>query len=188
MGSGRNCDCRSCGWKPAGLQRRSLEAQTRVSGGSVRRKIIQRRPGTPIVEMPIEEIASLRQSRGGWLIIRGGEPERQIAVPSEIVGVESLKRELSANRTVSPLRVKFSPWLFLPSASFILACFLLLTSHNRAVVTAAGGAALLLQAFSIYSLRRLTQSNQKANFVALIYILSFLILAWIVYERAISYF
>jgi hypothetical protein len=151
-------------------------------------KIIQRRPGAPVVEIPVDQIASLHQRRGGWLIIRGGEPERQVAVPSEIVGFESLKRELSAHRTVSPLRVKLSPWLFLPSASFIQACFFLLTSHNRAVVMAAGGAALLLDGFSIYSLRRLMQSNQKANFLALTYILSFLILAWIVYERATSRF
>jgi hypothetical protein len=158
--------------------------QVEVSDG----KIIQRRPGVAIVEIPVDQIASLNQSRGGWLIIRGGEPERQVAVPSEIVGFESLKRELSGNRTVSPLRVKFSPWLFLPSVSFILACFFLLTSHNRSVVMAAGGAALLLQGFSIYSLRRLMRSNRKANVVALAYILTFLILAWIAYERATSRF
>lgn len=151
-------------------------------------KLIQRRPGAPIVEIPVDQIASLHQSRGGWLIVRGGEPERQLAVPSEIVGFESLKRELSANRTVSSLRVKFSPWLFLPSASFVLACVFLLTSHNPAVVMAAGCAALLLQGFSIYSLRRLMQSNRKGSFIALTYILSFLILAWIVYERATSRF
>jgi hypothetical protein len=151
-------------------------------------KIIQSRPGSAVVEIPLDQIASLHQSRGRWLIIRGGEPEKQMAVPLEIVGFESLKREISENRTVSPLRVKLSPWLFLPSASFILACFFLLTSHNRAVVMATGGAALLLQGFSIYSLRWLMQSNQKANFVALTYILTFLILAWIVYQRATSQF
>jgi hypothetical protein len=53
---------------------------------------------------------------------------------------------------------------------------------------AAGGAALLLQGFSIYSLRRTMQSNRKANVVTLTYILTFLILAWIVYERATSRF
>ena len=151
-------------------------------------KIIQSRPGAPIVEIPVDQVASLHQSRGGWLIVRGGEPERQVAVPSEIVGFESLKRELSASRTVSRLGVEFSPWLFLPSASFILACFFLLTSHHRAIVTAAGGAALLLQVFSIYSLRGLMQSNRRGNIIALTYILSFLILAWIVYERATSRF
>jgi len=149
-------------------------------------KITQSRPGSPMIEIPVDEIVSLGQSRGGWLIIRGGDPERQVNVPSELVGFESLKQELSANRTVSPLKVKFSPWLFLPSASFVLACFFLFTSHTRSVVVAAGGAALLLQGFSIYTLRRRVQSNQKATFIALTYILAFLILAWVVYERAIS--
>jgi hypothetical protein len=151
-------------------------------------KIIQRRPGVPIVEIPVDQITSLHQSRGGWLIISGGEPKRHVAVPLEIVGFESLKRELSVNRTVSPLKVKFSPWLFLPSASLLLACFFLLTSHNRAVMMAAGGAALLLQGFSIYSLRGLMRSHRKANVVAVTYILTFLILAWIIYERAIFRF
>ena len=32
------------------------------------------------------------------------------------------------------------------------------------------------------------QSNQKANFVALAYILTFLILAWIIYQRVTSQF
>jgi hypothetical protein len=167
-----------------GLWKLKAGYRVEVSDG----KIIQRRPGEPIVEIPVDQIASLRQSRGGWLIIKGGEPERQVAVPPELVGFESLKQELSANRTVSPLKVKFSPWLFLPSASFVLACFFLLTSHNRAVVAAAGGGALILQGFSIYSLRRRMQSNPRANFIALTYILTFLILAWIVYERATSRF
>jgi hypothetical protein len=166
-----------------GLWKLKVGHRVEISDG----KVIQRRPGEPIVEIPVDQIASLRQSRGGWLIIRGGEPERQVAVPSELVGFESLKRELSANRTVSPLKVKFSAWLFLPSASFLLACFFLLTSHNRVVVVAAGGAALLLQGFSIYSLRRRMQSNRKAKFIALMtYIVVFLILAWIVYDRARS--
>ena len=151
-------------------------------------KIIQRCPEEPIIEIPVDQIASLRQSRGGWLIIRGGEPERQVAIPSELIGFENLKQELSANRIVSPLKVKFSPWLFLPSASLVLACVFLLISHNRAVVLAAGGAALLLQGFSIYSLRRHMRSNRKATLATLTYILVFVILAWFVYERATSRF
>jgi len=151
-------------------------------------KIIRSRSGAPTVEIPVAQIASLHQSRGGWLIIRSSEPERQVAVPEEIIDFEDLKRELSANRTVSPLKIKLSPWLFLPSASFILACFFLLTSHNRALVMAAGGAALLLQGVSMYSVRRLMQSNWKANLVALTYVLTFLILVWIIYERATSRF
>ena len=152
-------------------------------------KIIQRRPGSPFVEIPIDQIVSLHLSRGRWLVIRGGEPKRQIAVPLEIVGFESLKREISADRNAPLLRLKLPLWLYLPSASFVLACFFLFTSHNLAVVMGAGGAALLLQGFSIYSLRQLKRFNQKANFLLLAYILSLVvILGWIVYQRATLHF
>jgi len=51
---------------------------------------------------------------------------------------------------------------------------------------AAGFSALLLQGFSLFSLWRITRSHRSAHFVALTSILSFLILAWLVYERATS--
>jgi hypothetical protein len=143
-------------------------------------KIIQRRPEAPPVEIPINQIVSLQLRPGRWLVVRGGEPEKQMAVPLEIVGFESLKREISANRTVS----KLSPWLFLPSASFVLACLLLLDSQNRTVAMGAGVVALLIQGVSIYSLRQLRRSKQKARFLLLVYILSFVVLGWIVYRRA----
>ncbi|MGA3294102.1 MAG: hypothetical protein ABSE45_08975 [Candidatus Acidiferrales bacterium] len=167
-----------------GLWKLKQGYRTEVSDG----KIIQRRPGSPLVEIPVDQIASLHESTGGWLVVRGGEPARQIAVPLETIGFESLKRELSANRTISRLKVRFSPSLFLPSALFILAYFFLFASHSRAVVMVAGGTALLLQGFGVYSLRRRMRSNAKANFVTLAYVLSLLILVWIVYERATGRF
>jgi hypothetical protein len=91
-------------------------------------KVIQERHGAAIVEIPLDQIVSLRQNRGGWLVIRGGEPERQVVIPSEITGFEDLRRRLSTHQKISPVKVSFSPWLFLPSASLILACFFLLTS------------------------------------------------------------
>jgi hypothetical protein len=63
-------------------------------------KLIQRRPGKPVVEIPTNEITSIKQVRGGWLIVTGGEPARRIAVPLEITGIEDLKRELPQNRIV----------------------------------------------------------------------------------------
>ena len=165
-----------------GLWKLKQSCRIEVSDG----KLIQSRSGSPAIEIPLDQIASLEQSRGGWLIIRGCQPERRIAVPSEIVGFEDLKRELSANRTVSPPKIKRSPWLFLPSASLVLACIFLFVAHSRAVVLAAGGAALLLEGLAILSLRRAIRSSRRANLITLIYILTFLMLAWIVYERAAS--
>jgi hypothetical protein len=51
---------------------------------------------------------------------------------------------------------------------------------------AAGFSARLLQGFSLFSLWRITWSHRSVHFVALTSILSFLILAWLVYERATS--
>jgi hypothetical protein len=151
-------------------------------------KLIQKPPGSAVVEISLDQISSLQQSRGGWLIVKGNGPKEQIAIPAEIVGLESLKREISANLTVSKLRITLSPWLFLPSAAFVLACIFLFASHSRAVVLGAGGAALLLHGFSIYSLRRKMQPTGKANFLTLTSVVIFLILVWIVYDRAISRF
>lgn len=156
--------------------------QVEVSDG----QLIQRLLGFPTVEIPIDQIASLQQGRGGWLIITGGEPKRQVAVPSEIVGFESLQREISENRTVSPVRLKLSPWTFLPSASLVLACILVFVSHSRTVIMVAGFSALLLQVFSLFSLWRITRSHRRSHFITLTSILIFLILAWLVYERAAS--
>jgi len=93
LGSRRNRGCRSCGWKSAWVQTRSLEAQRGYRVEVFDGKIIQSRPGSSVVEIPVDRIVSLHESRGRWLIIRGGEPERQMAVPLEIVGFESLKRK-----------------------------------------------------------------------------------------------
>jgi hypothetical protein len=63
-------------------------------------KLIQRRAGKHVVEIPTNEITSIKEIRGGWLVVTGGEPVRRIAVPLEIVGLEDLKREISENRLV----------------------------------------------------------------------------------------
>jgi len=151
-------------------------------------KLIQRRSGSPLVEIPVNQISSIRQSHGGWLLVRGGQPERQIAVPPEIVGFDDLKRELSASQPIQPERIYVSPLIFLPPLAFIVAVIILFMSHSRAVVIAAGVAALLLQGFGIFSLRRTMRANPKARFVVLPYVLTFLITCWVVYERAASRF
>ena len=150
--------------------------------------LIQNRPNMPTVELPIDQIASVQQGRGGVLIIRGGEPGKVITVPSEITGFENLKNQLLTNRTLSRLRVKLSPWLFLPSLSYIAAVLILFLAHDRRVVIAAGSAVLVVHAFWTYSFVRLTLSNRRAKPALFAHFLAFLILAWIVYERATFHF
>jgi hypothetical protein len=151
-------------------------------------KIIQSWPGTPKVELLTDHIASIQQGRGGTLVIRGGEPRTVIAVPSEIVGFENLKAQLLADRTLPSLKVKLSPWLFLPSPSYTAALLIFFLAHGRRVVIAAGAAVLLFHALWTYSFIRFAPSNRRAKAVFFANCLAFMILAWIVYERATFHF
>jgi hypothetical protein len=162
-----------------GIWKLKRGCQVELSDG----KIIQRHAGSPSFEIPLNQIESLHEGHG-WLIIRGGEPPRQMAVPSNINGLEELKSELTACRTVVPLKVRLSPLFFLPFVLATLAYSFLFISHKGVIVMLAGGLALLLQGWAIYSLRRLMRSKPGANLFTLTCVLTFLVLAWIVYERA----
>ena len=151
-------------------------------------KLLQRRLEAPDVEIAVNEIASIRQSRGGWLIVRGGEPERQVAIPPEIVGFENLKQEIVGNHAIQPLKITTSVWIFLPPLSAVVAVFVFFASHSRVLVMAAGGALLLLQALGMLELRRNMRSNPKANIVTIVCFLAFLLTCWVVYERVTSRF
>jgi len=145
-------------------------------------KIIQRHEDGTTREIPLTHIESLHEGHG-WLIIRGGEPVRQISVPLEINGLEELKRELTAHCAVTPLKVKFSPLSFFPLVLAIAAYCFLFASHNRAVVMVAGAAALLLQGWAYYWVWRVLRAKPMPRLVMLSFVLSWLLLAWIVYQR-----
>lgn len=103
-------------------------------------KLIQHRHGSPMVEIPIDQIDAV-QSRhwplmGRWLFIKGEEPERRIAVPPDVLGIEDLRRELSASREI--LRLRPNPRSFLIPALFLVASCFLLLSHDRAIVLVQG--------------------------------------------------
>ncbi len=132
-----------------GLWKLKQSCRIEVSDG----KLIQSRSGLLVIEFPFDQIASLEQSRGGGSSFEVANANGASPFPPKC-RFEDLKRELSANRTVSPPKIKRSPWLFLPSASLVLACIFLFVAHSRAVVLAAGGAALLLEGLAILSLRR----------------------------------
>ena len=148
--------------------------------------IIQRRPGAPLVEIPVNQIASLRQLPGGWLVVRASEPERLIAIPAEVPGFEDLKREVSAHCPVTS--VKPSAWLYLAPALLILAVGFLFFSHNHTIALTAGCAILLMEIFGIASLLRMIKSNPKAKLVSVLYILIFVASCWVVFGRVTSRF
>ena len=148
-------------------------------------KIIQTRQASASIEIPLDQIDSLHQYRS-WLLVRGGIPKRQIAIPREITGFDALKRELLAHCTLTPLKVKFYPLSFLPLVLMIVTYFFLFTSHVRAVVTTAGVAALTLQAVGTYSLWRILREKTSRRLVMLIFILTWLVLAWLVHQRVMA--
>lgn len=115
-------------------------------------KLIQRRAGSAVTEIPLDKITCL-QERRGWLIARSGEPEKKIAIPREISDFSQLRRELATYRTVTPMksRVSFLSYFMLVFAA--VAYFLLFTSHRHSVIRLSGATALILQAWAIISLR-----------------------------------
>lgn len=162
-----------------GLRKLKEGYQFELSDG----KITQRREGQQTVEIPLAQIESLHEYRS-WLVIRGAQPARQITIPLEVNGFEELKRELTAYRAVTPLQAKIRLFSFFPLVLLIVACLYLFTSHNSAIVLAAGGAVLLLQGLGFYSIWRLRRNVSRPKLLLLLEVLIWLATAWIVYERA----
>ncbi len=145
-------------------------------------KLIQRHEDGATGEIPLAQIASLHEYHG-WLLVRGGEPQRLIGIPSDVNGFEDLKRELTTHCAVTPLKIKFSPWSFLPHVLLIAAIFFLVKSHNRIIVLTAGCTAILLQGRAFYSLRRRWQNKPTYLLFIATYVLSCLVIAWWVFQQ-----
>jgi hypothetical protein len=148
-------------------------------------KIIQSSDDTAAIEIPLNNIASVHEYRGG-LLIRGGEPRQQLSVPREIDDFEVLKRELTSYHPITVFKAKAYPFSFLPVILIIGAWFLLLTSHARPVVLVAGIAALSLQAVGAYSLVAALRGKKNLRFIALMLVFTWLLIAGIVFQRVKS--
>jgi hypothetical protein len=148
-------------------------------------KIIQSSDDFAAVEIPLNNIKSLHEYPGGMLI-RGGEPRRQISVPREINDFEALKRDLTSYHPITVLRAKLYLFSFLAVIFMIVAWFLVLTSHARPVVLVAGIAALGLQALGAYSTLATLRGKLSPKFVALMLVFTWLLMAGIVFQRVKS--
>jgi hypothetical protein len=145
-------------------------------------RIIQRHESGRTREIPLVRIESLNDYRG-WLIVKGGEPLERIAVPSDVDGFEELKRSLGAHCAITPLKTKFSILRLLIVISGIVTYVLLFTSHILAVIVIAGCNAILFQGWSLYLLRRVWQAKSMSLLVVATYILTSLMIVWIVLLR-----
>jgi hypothetical protein len=157
----------------------------RVSTNSCAEPIIQSSDDTAAVEIPLNNIESLHEYRGG-LLIRRGEPRQQISVPREINDFEVLKRELASYHPITVFKAKGYPFSFLSVILMIVAWFLLLTSHARIVVLVAGIAALGLQVVGTYSLLAALPGKAKLKFIVLMLVFTWLLIAGIVFQRVKS--
>lgn len=162
-----------------GLWKSKQGLRLEISGG----KLTQTRSGNLVAEIPLNQIVSLHQGRR-WLMVRGGLPASGTAIPSDIIGFEELKREISVGHSIQPLRTTPSASFILAAISFIAAFYLLFTSRSLAVLIAAASVALLIQSLGSYSLLQRLRSNRKiAAFVLASYALELAVVAWLVYER-----
>jgi len=148
-------------------------------------KIIRTHEASSPVEILLDQIEYLHEYNG-WLLVGGGNPRRQIAIPKKINGFDELKRELLAHCTLSSPKVKFYASLFLPLIPLVLmvvAYLLLFASHTRAVVISAGIAALILQGVGTYSLRRVWRDKPMPKLLIPTFVLTWLLIAWFIYQR-----
>jgi len=146
-------------------------------------RLSQTREGNQTVEIPLAQIASLHQT-AGWLLVKGGELHQKIAIPTEVSGFEELKTALVAYCPVALVKpkVRFLPILILMFLA--VACFFLVTSHNRRIVLAAGGTFLLLQGLGSYSICRLRKKMPRPTLVLFLNVMAWLLMAWVVYLTA----
>ena len=147
--------------------------------------IIQSSDDGVAVEIPLNNVESVHEY-SGWLLIRGGEPIRQIAVPREINDFEALRRQLTSDQPVIPVKTKARLFLFLPVVLAIIAWFLLLTSRNRVVVAVSAVVALGFQTVGAYSMIHIWRAKGKPIFFVSMAVLAWLLVAGIVIQRVKS--
>ncbi len=148
-------------------------------------RIVRVREGSPSVELPLAEITFLGESRIG-LIVRGGDPLKAFVIPRAIGDFEELKLQLSAHCKVTPAKIRPSLLTVLPLILAIVAYALLFISKTGVVVLLAGVVALLFQGWAVFSMRKILAKTRSPKAVMLAFLASWLVLAWIVYQRVSS--
>jgi hypothetical protein len=133
-------------------------------------------------EIALNEIKSLHEYQG-WLFVGGGEPPRRIAIPTDLDGFERIKQELTTRSSLAPLKVKVSPLAYAPFMLGLLSLLCLFFSHLPAVVLISSAMLVLVQGWAIKSFRRIWRARPIPKLFISSYVLSLLILAWLIFER-----
>ena len=145
-------------------------------------KIIRMIEGRLPIELLLSEINFLGESRLG-LTVRSGEPAKGFVIPRAVYGFEQLKQQLSQHCEVSTIENKASFTSAIPLILTIVFYAILFTAKSGSVALIAGGVALLFQGWSIFSTRVIWAKTKSAKLVASVFIFSWLVLSWLVYQR-----
>jgi len=148
-------------------------------------KIIRVMEGRPPIELLLSEINFLGESPMG-LMVRSGEPPKGFVIPRAIDGFEQLKQQLSEYCKVSAIESKASFISVLPLTLTIVLYAILFTAKAGPVVLIAGIGALLSQGWSIFSMRNIWAKTESPKLVLSVFIFSWLVLLWLVYQRVSS--
>jgi hypothetical protein len=145
-------------------------------------KIIRLMEGRPPIELPLNEINFLGESRMG-LIVRSGEPPKGFVIPREVDGFEQLKQQLTPYCKVPAIENSASLIAMLPLVLTITLYAILFTAKSGSVALIVGVVALLFQGWSIFSMRNIWAKTKSPKLVMSVFIFSWLVLLWLVYQR-----
>jgi hypothetical protein len=148
-------------------------------------KIICLLEGRPPRELLLREITSLGESRTG-LLVQTSEPSKAFFIPRAVEHFEQLKQQLSEHCQVTAVRnrVPFVPILLLILLIGLYAFFF--TARTGVLVLIAGVVALLFQGWWIFSMRKIWAKTRSPKLLMSVSIFSWLVLLWLVYQRASS--
>jgi hypothetical protein len=145
-------------------------------------KIIRVMEGRQPIELLLSEINFLGESRMG-LIVRSGEPPKGFVIPRAVDGFEQLKQQLSQCCKVSPIENGALFIAILPLVLTIVLYAILFTAKFGSVALIVGVVALLFQGWSIFSMRNMWAKTKSSKLVVSVFIFSWLVLLWLVYQR-----
>lgn len=145
-------------------------------------KIILVKENSPLIEIPLKQINFLGESRSG-LLVRGGEPAKTFLIPKSIDNFEELERQLNGYCKLTSVNTKISYRPALPFVLMIVSYAFLFISKAGAVVMVAGVLALLIQGWAFFSMRKLLAQTRSPKLLMLVFLFSWVMLAWLVYQR-----
>ena len=152
-------------------------------------RIIQNRTNGETIEIPLSGIKTLREFNG-WLFVGGSGSPKGIMVSRDVDGYDEIRRVLTA-RCVLTSAPKSNPLAAVAPVIVMGTLFgFVIASHVPAVVVGCGvGLIVLWPLFAGYALRPFWRSKSSHRTRLVIsYLLSWLILAWVVFRsiRAVT--